>query len=835
MSSEIAKPEPLMAEPALAYVEPQQPDLLPALRRQLSELQRRERQWSDRAHEDAGTIARIRAELVDEQARVRVMREQLDESAVVIQRLQADQADVQAMRHQIDALGGRLTVLRSALDERERRVATQAREVIRAQAQVDDLPNRVSQALISERQARQAVEELVARHEAQYQQLLTSTSWRLSSPIRWAGLQARRARRLARLGPVAVDRNGGWIGASREAYMAWQESGLTGLRRMVQQLEAPPPAAGMPGEVVQEPVHPAVLDPGDYAEWVRRYDTLDDARRADLRLRAQSLPSQPLISILMPTYNAPGVWLDAAIESVRAQIYPHWQLCIADDASTDPEARARLRAWSERDSRIHVAYREVNGHISHASNSALELVQGEWVALMDHDDVLAEDALFWVAHALVQHPQARLIYSDEDKLDESGQRSGPYFKPDWNIDLFYSQNFFSHLGVYHADLMREVGGFRPGFEGSQDYDLALRCIERVRPDQIHHIPRVLYHWRVHAQSTASSMEAKPYAQLAGERALNEHLARKGIRGRIEYIGFGYRAHYDLPSLRPLVSLIIPTRNAVQLVRQCINSILARTTYEEYEIILVDNGSDDPEALAYFQTLAQQPGFQVLRDDSEFNYSALNNKAVALARGEIIGLINNDIEVISADWLSEMVSIALQPGVGAVGAKLWYPNKTLQHGGVVLGVGGVASHAHKGYGEGQTGYFGRAALIQSFSAVTAACLLVSKKHYEAVGGLNETDLKVAFNDVDLCLRLLDLGLRNVWTPYAELFHHESATRGDDLAPERRERFAREVQYMMDRWGPLLQNDPAYNPNLTLLADNFDLAWPPRVAQSRPPAP
>ncbi|RYF80577.1 MAG: glycosyltransferase family 2 protein [Comamonadaceae bacterium] len=605
---------------------------------------------------------------------------------------------------------------------------------------------------------------------------------------------------------------------------------------MANQLEAEPilPQSGLDsGSASAEAPAPAPVHPNDYAEWVRRYDTLDDAQRAHLREQALALPGRPLISVLMPTYNASVEWLDAAIESVRGQIYPNWQLCIADDASTDEAARERLKAWAERDPRIKVMFRPVNGHISNASNSALELVDGEWVALMDHDDLLSEAALFWVAEALVRHPQARLIYSDEDKLGANDQRCDPYFKPDWNIDLFYSQNFFSHLGVYQTALLREVGGFRVGFEGSQDYDLALRCVERLRSDQVHHIPRVLYHWRVHPQSTASSTDAKPYAQLAGERALNEHWVRKGIQGKIEYIGHGYRARYDLPSKRPLVSLIIPTRNAVPLVRQCINSILARTSYEDYEIILVDNGSDDPEALAYFQTLAQQPGFQVIRDDREFNYSALNNLAVASAHGEIVGLINNDIEVISADWLSEMVSLVNQPGVGAVGAKLWYPNKTLQHGGVVLGVGGVASHAHKGWHEGHTGYFGRAALIQSFSAVTAACLLITKKNYEAVGGLNERDLKVAFNDVDLCLRLLERGLRNVWTPYAELFHHESATRGDDLAPERRERFASEVQYMLDRWGPLLQNDPAYNRNLTLHADNFELAWPPRAERQAAP--
>lgn len=802
-------------------------DALCRLRHQLSELQRRELQWSDRAHEDAATLARLRLELHDEQARVRVMRQQLDESATAIQRLQANQADVLAMRHQLDALGGRLTVLRTALDESERRVSAQARVAARAQAQMDDLPNRISQALAAERQAREAVQEQVARHEERYQQMLASTSWRLSSPIRWAGLQVRRARRMMRLVPVAADRNGGWMGASREVYAAWQDSGLMGLRRMALQLEADPQLVGS-AEVVAEPVHPPVADPHDYAEWVRRYDTLDEDRRNRLRQRAQVLPRQPLISVVMPTYNANGEWLDAAIESVRAQIYPHWQLCIADDASTDAQACERLRAWAELDPRIQVVFRETNGHISQASNSALQLARGDWVALMDHDDLLAEDALFRVAEALSLNPELRLLYSDEDKLDAQGQRVHPYFKPDWNIDLFYSQNYFSHLGVYHAALIREVGGFRPGFEGSQDYDLALRCIERVRPDQIHHIARVLYHWRVHADSTASSQEAKPYAQLAGEKALNEHLARAAILGQAECDGPFYRVRYAVPDPQPLVSLIIPTRDALGLVRQCINSILARTKYQNYEIILVDNGSTDPEALAYFHSLAELPGFKVIRDEREFNYSALNNLAVELASGELVGLINNDVEVISEEWLGEMVSIALQSGVGAVGARLWYPDYTLQHGGVLLGVGGVANHAHRARAQGDPGYFGRAQLIQGFSAVTAACLLIRKAHYLAVGGLNEVDLKVAFNDVDFCLRLRQAGLRNVWTPYAELFHHESATRGQDQSPEKRARFVSEVDYMVRTWGHLLSQDPAYNPNLTLdiHAQDFSLAWPPR---------
>lgn len=565
----------------------------------------------------------------------------------------------------------------------------------------------------------------------------------------------------------------------------------------------------------------------DYSAWVKTYDVLTDQDRKAIAERIDAMSSRPRFSVLMPTYNPDPVWLRAAIDSVRAQLYPDWEFCIADDASPSQEVRDILRTYAESDARIKVVFRPKNGHISEASNSALALATAPWVVLMDHDDLLSEHALFWMADCIIARPEARLIYSDEDKVDEKGQRSDPYFKPDWNIDLFRSQNMFSHLGMLATDLVRDVGGFRKGMEGSQDWDLVLRCVERLGPGQVAHVPRVLYHWRIHAESTARSMTAKPYAAVAGEKALSDHFVRTGVNATAEYVGFGYRVRYALPPQPPLVSLVIPTRNALALVRQCIESILRKTTYPNYEIIVVDNGSDDPAALAYLEALARKPNMRVLRDERDFNYSALNNAAVGVARGDLIALVNNDIEVISPDWLSEMVGLALQPGVGAVGARLWYPGMTLQHGGVVLGIGGVAAHANKGLPRGLNGYAGRAALIQSFSAVTAACLVVRKAAYQQVGGLDEVHLAVAFNDVDFCLRLVEAGYRNVWTPYAELLHHESATRGEDIAPEKRERFQRESGYMQERWRDLLQHDPAYNPNLTVDSEDFGYAWPPRV--------
>lgn len=615
-------------------------------------------------------------------------------------------------------------------------------------------------------------------------------------------------------------RGGGFRSVFKKAVQLYQREGIAGIKRgfrIVATLGGGDPVPGSGN-----------YDRNDYAEWVRRYDTLTDGARATIRARIDGFIDKPLISVVMPTYNPKPEWLISAIESVRKQIYPRWELCIADDASTDKSTREILERYARDDSRIKVVFCEKNAHISAASNRALELVTGEWVALLDHDDLLTEHALFWVLDAINHEPDVQLIYSDEDKIDDAGKRFSPYLKCDWNVDLFYSHNLITHLGVYRADLLTSIGGFRVGFEGAQDYDLVLRCIECIESRHIHHIPRVLYHWRTHAGSTAQSNDAKPYARMAGERALNEHFQRRKIKATAELVGHGYRVRYVLPDRQPMVSLVIPTRNGLQLIRRCVKSLIDKTTYQNYEILIVDNGSDDPETLQYLDELRANPRIKVISDTRHFNYSALNNSAVKLARGDLLGLLNNDLEVISPDWLSEMVSIALQPGVGAVGGRLWYPNNTLQHGGVILGLGGVAGHSHKHLPRHQYGYVGRASYIQSFSAVTAACLVIRKAIYEEVGGLNETDLQVAFNDVDFCLRVGESGYRNVWTPYAELYHHESATRGYDDTPEKQARFGKEKQYMKQRWGGRLLYDPAYSPNLTFDYEDFSLAWPPRVA-------
>lgn len=651
--------------------------------------------------------------------------------------------------------------------------------------------------------------------------LKASTSWRITGPLRLVI-------RLSKTLPRAIDTirrqahvRGGLGSALAYYWTIVRREGLSGITARLSRLHGGPGFADAP--------------PSDehYHAWIDRFDSFDDAKRAAVRTLVDALPKKPLISIVVPTYNSDEKLLREMIASVTAQLYPHWELCIADDASPDPRVTSVLAEAAASDSRIRFTVRSTNGHISEASNSALELARGEYVALLDHDDILPEHALAMVARYIHIHPQGRMFYSDEDKLTLEGTRTAPYFKPDWNPQLILSQNLFSHLGVYETALVRQAGGFRKGFEGSQDQDLMLRCLEIAGDDSVIHIPHILYHWRIMPGSTAQSGSEKPYAHIARVRSIEEHLSRSGIKATIEQ-PFGdagpVRVRYALPNPAPRVSIIIPTRDGLDLLRQCIESVKLKTNYPNYEIIVVDNGSVKPETLDYLSAIAAQPNVQVLRDDSPFNFSALNNRAAAQATGDYVCLLNNDIEVITPDWLDEMVSLAAQPSTGAVGARLWYPNDTLQHGGVLVGVGGVAGHMHHQLRRWQMGYFGRAVVTQNLSAITAACLVIRKSTYEQVGGLNE-ELAVAFNDVDFCLRVLKAGYRNVWTPHAELYHHESASRGSDMDPDKYQRFVGEVRWMEARWPDLIANDPAYNRNLTLKTDiaPFALAEPPRIGQ------
>jgi len=567
-----------------------------------------------------------------------------------------------------------------------------------------------------------------------------------------------------------------------------------------------------------------------YDKWIAQYDTLDEVDRAGIKRDIMRFQKKPLIAVIMPVFNTPERFLRAAIQSVIDQLYDRWELCVADDRSTEPHVSRVIREYQGKDERIKAVFRMENGNISACSNSALALAEGEFVALLDHDDLLSEHALYWVALAINKNPSADIIYSDEDKVDEDGRRSKPYFKSDWNRDLFYCQNMINHLGVYRTSVVKDLAGFRMGFEGSQDYDLVLRVLERTPPENIVHIPHILYHWRTTTSARSFSQSQLPRAVSAARRAVQAHLERIGADAKVgaaRNAEHYQRIHRPVPKPEPLVSLIVPTRDKANLLRQCIDGILSKTTYPALEVIIVNNGSIEPETKSYFIEVQNDPRVRVIAYDREFNYSAINNFAIKQAKGDIVGLINNDIVVINDDWLTELVSHAVRPDVGAVGAALYYPDDTIQHAGIVTGLGGVAGHGHKRFRRDDPGYFGRLKLTQNVSGVTGACLLARREVLLECGGLDEANLTVAFNDVDLCLKMREHGYLIVWTPYAELYHLESASRGLDVAPGKVERFNKEQAWMKDRWGAVLANDPYYNPNLSLEKENYSLAFPPRT--------
>ncbi|WP_270287563.1 glycosyltransferase family 2 protein [Enterococcus faecalis] len=557
-----------------------------------------------------------------------------------------------------------------------------------------------------------------------------------------------------------------------------------------------------------------------YPNWLARNEVLD------IEAMTQEIATfhyQPKISIAMPVYNVEEKWLRLCIDSILNQVYTNWELCMADDASTDPNVKKILTEYQQLDERIQVVFREQNGHISEATNSALAIATGEFVALLDNDDELAINAFYEVVKVLNENPELDLIYSDEDKIDMDGNRSDPAFKPDWSPDLLLGTNYISHLGVYRRSILEEIGGFRKGYEGSQDYDLVLRFTEKTTKERIKHIPKVLYYWRMLPTSTAVDQGSKGYAFEAGLRAVQDALVRRGINGHATHGAANglYDVYYDIKSDK-LVSIIIPTKNGYKDVQRCVSSIIEKTTYQNYEIIMADNGSTDPKMHELYAEFEKQlPGrFFVESIDIPFNFSTINNRAAKKAHGEYLLFLNNDTEVITENWLTLMVSFAQQERIGCVGAKLLYPNNTVQHAGVILGLGGVAGHGHYGYPHGDLGYFGRLAINVNYSAVTAACLLMKKADFDAVGGFEEA-FTVAFNDVDLCLKVQALGRDNVWLHEAELYHFESQTRGYDDKGKKKKRFEQEKVMMEEKWGPLIENDPFYNPNLTRDIPNFSL--------------
>jgi O-antigen biosynthesis protein len=556
----------------------------------------------------------------------------------------------------------------------------------------------------------------------------------------------------------------------------------------------------------------------NYQKWLNKnYPT--KATLSKMTEVAQIFGYKPTISLVMPVYNPPERYLREAIESVLNQVYPYWELCIADDASPNPRIKEILSEYSELDSRIKVVFRKENGHISNCSNSALEIASGEFIALLDHDDLLAPHALYEVALLLNKHSKADMIYSDEDKVDDAGKLDGPYFKPDWCPDSFLSRMYTCHLGVYRRELVDRIGGFRVGYEGSQDYDLVLRLTEKT--ENIFHIPNILYHWRVHPESTASGGDAKQYAYVAAEKALLDALERRKEPGKIARIGTlgHYQVRYHLNEY-PLVSIIIPTRDLSEVLDNCLTSIFEKTTYPNYEVVLIDNNSQEESTKKVLLKWTEKEAsrFFVYRLDIPFNYSKINNYGVERARGDYLLFLNNDTEVITSEWLNAMVEQAQRDSIGAVGALLLYPDNTIQHAGVLLGIGGIAGHAHKYHSSDSYGYSGGILTITNYSAVTGACLMCRREVFQAVGGFEEK-LEIALNDVDLCLKILEKGYRNIYLPHVKLYHYESKSRGYEDTPAKKARFQKEKDYVIGKWQELIDCDPCYNPNLTRNAEDF----------------
>lgn len=545
----------------------------------------------------------------------------------------------------------------------------------------------------------------------------------------------------------------------------------------------------------------------EYQTWFEAHRTQpSDFQRLGEESRAFAY--QPEVSIITPVFNTPLPWLEECVQSVVHQLYDKWELILVDDNSDDPELAAFLPTLAARDSRIILTRLEKRGGISAASNRGLELAKGEWIGFLDHDDVLEPDALFQHVQWLQEHRDADLIYSDEDKLTEEGL-DAPIFKPDWSPDYFLSCNYICHFTLIRRAVLRQVGGFRSKFDGAQDYDLFLRVIERT--SRIDHIPRVLYHWRRSRSSTADNIRRKPGSLETGRLALEAHLERQAVRGHVtvDWRTHAYWIKRDLAEAKP-ISIIIPMRDQMELLARCLDSITRETTYAPFEIIVVDNDSQTEEARTYLSRLKHR----VLRYAGPFNFSAINNFAVEQTSSPWLLFLNNDTEVIDGDWLTIMAEHIQRPEVGAVGPRLLYPDDTVQHAGIVVGVGGVAEHAFRGFPAEAPGVCRQLQVTRNYSAVTGACLLTRREVFNKVHGFDEERLPVTFSDVDLCLKIRQAGYLVVYTPFARLYHHESGSRRRTVEPL-------ETGIMQERWSALLDDDPYYNPNLSRERADFSL--------------
>jgi GT2 family glycosyltransferase len=547
--------------------------------------------------------------------------------------------------------------------------------------------------------------------------------------------------------------------------------------------------------------------PPDYWHWIhqRLQHELEEGGGEE----APPLPTDgPLLSIVVPVYRPSQWYFRECVQSVVGQSYQNWELCLCDDGSDDPELTQAMNEFAQADARIKVLALERNGGISRASNAALAAAAGDFIVLLDHDDMLETSALAEIATVILQESEVDVIYSDEDKLDASDRPFQPHFKPDWDPDLLLSYPYLGHVMVIRHDVVRHAGGFRPEFDGSQDYDLMLRATELAR--RVIHVPKVLYHWRVVAGSAAGDPEAKPWAHLASRRVLEDAIVRRGIDARVED-GQPFQGAYHVRRRivgSPTVSVFIPFRDQAALTVACLDSLDRSPGYQIRDIVLIDNGSTEPETYALRRHLEQRPNTRIMEYPDVFNWSAINNLAASTCDSEMLLFMNNDIEATSEGWLHAMVELGQRHDVGAVGARLVYPDGKLQHAGVVLGMGGVAGHVFLGMPEGQRGYFGWDQVVRGYSAVTAACMLVRRNVFEELGGFNEA-LAVGFNDVDFCIRLGQKGYRVLYTPHAELTHYESVSRG--LSG-----YYTDYQQFLTLWSDVLRHDdPCYNPNLSRL--------------------
>ncbi|NUQ37640.1 MAG: glycosyltransferase [Caldilineales bacterium] len=562
-----------------------------------------------------------------------------------------------------------------------------------------------------------------------------------------------------------------------------------------------------------------------YAHWLAAQRLSDDDRR-DIQRQIDQMVRPPLISVLVPVYNSRPGWLRACLDSVLAQLYPHWELCIADDASTDPQVRAILADYADRDVRVKVIYRPHNGHVAAATNSALALAAGEFVAFLDHDDLLAEHALYLVAAAVREHTDTALLYTDADRCDARGRRFAPAFKPDWSPDLLLAHNYINHLTVLRTELVRRVGGLRPGLEGAQDHDLLLRVSEQIPPAAIHHIPHVLYHWRAHAASLGRKQRARSAATTASRQVIVDCLARRGLDAEVLATvahPFLHRVRYRLPDPPPLVSVIIPTRDRPDLLRVAVAGVREATDYPAIELIIVDNDSRDPATLGYLSELAKEEDVRVLHQPGPFNYAALNNAAAAQVAGDMLCFLNNDIVVTQSNWLAELVSHALRPEIGAAGPLLRYEDGRIQHLGVTLQSGQVRSLTLRQESEVDGFRFPLQSHVRNVAALTGACLVLRRSIFAEAGGFDE-QLAVAYNDVDLCLKLRAAGYWLLCTPFAELVHLGSASRGGEDSPEKQARLRREADTLREKWGAFAASDPFTNPNLTWRRGCPEMAFP-----------